>query len=66
MTDLSGLVVVVTGATGALGPDVVGRAAAAGAQVVVVGRDAAAMDTLVAAGNKAVSASSVDLSNEQE
>lgn len=66
MTDLSGLVVVVTGATGALGPDVVGRAAAAGAQVVAVGRDAAAMDTLVAAGNGAVSASTVDLSNEQE
>ncbi|MDQ2849742.1 MAG: SDR family NAD(P)-dependent oxidoreductase [Actinomycetota bacterium] len=66
MTDLSGLVVVVTGATGALGPDVVGHAAAAGAQVVVVGRDAAAMDTLVAAGNGAVSASTVDLSNEQE
>lgn len=66
MTDLTGLVVVVTGATGALGPDVVRRAAAAGAQVVAVGRDAQALDAMVAAGVGSVSASVVDLSDEQE
>lgn len=66
MTDLTGLVIVVTGATGALGPDVVRRAAAAGAHVVAVGRDAQALDALVAAGEGSVSASTVDLSDEQE
>lgn len=66
MTDLTGLVVVVTGATGALGPHVVRRAAAAGAQVVAVGRDAQALDAMVAAGAGAVSASVVDLCDEQE
>ncbi|MEO8750554.1 MAG: SDR family NAD(P)-dependent oxidoreductase [Allobranchiibius sp.] len=65
MTDLTGLVVVVTGATGALGSDVVRRLAAAGAHVVATGRDAAAMDEMVAEGNGSVSASSVDLSDEQ-
>ena len=65
MSDLTGLVVVVTGATGALGPDVVRRLAAAGAHVVAAGRDAGAMDEVVAAGNGSVSASAVDLSDEQ-
>lgn len=66
MTDLTGLVIVVTGATGALGPDVVRRGSAAGAHVVAVGRDADSLDALVAAGKGSVSASMVDLSDEQE
>lgn len=66
MSDLTGLVVVVTGATGALGSDVVRRAGAAGAHVVAVGRDTQALDALVAEGEGSVSASTVDLSDEQE
>lgn len=46
--DLEGLVVVVTGATGAAGPAVVARLAASGAHVVAVGRDQARLDAVAA------------------
>lgn len=65
LPDLSQLVIVVTGATGALGPAVVRRAAAAGAHVVAAGRDEVALTELASATDGSVSASTVDLADEQ-
>ncbi|MBO1753606.1 SDR family NAD(P)-dependent oxidoreductase [Allobranchiibius sp. CTAmp26] len=65
MTDLSQLVIVVTGATGALGPAVVRRAAGAGAHVVAAGRDETALAELASATDGSVSPSTVDLADEQ-
>ncbi|MBO1765985.1 SDR family NAD(P)-dependent oxidoreductase [Allobranchiibius sp. GilTou38] len=65
MTDLSQLVIVVTGATGALGPAVVRRAADSGAHVVAAGRDETALVELASATDGSVSPSTVDLADEQ-
>ena len=62
---LSGLVIVVTGATGALGPAVVRRAAASGAQVVAAGRDEVLLTELASATTGSVDVATVDLGDEQ-
>jgi NADP-dependent 3-hydroxy acid dehydrogenase YdfG len=65
--DLTGLVIVVTGATGAAGPAVVQRLAASGATVVAAGRDQGRLDAVLqAAGETAgeVQTAVVDLLDE--
>ncbi|RNI23843.1 SDR family NAD(P)-dependent oxidoreductase [Flexivirga caeni] len=64
MTDLSGSVVVVTGAAGDQGKPTAAAFAAAGATVVAAGRDAARLAEVVALDPEHIVASVVDLSNE--
>lgn len=64
--DLTGLVVVVTGATGSAGPAVVDRLSAAGATVVAAGRDQERLQRVAdaASGPGRVVTSTVDLSDD--